>query len=299
MQDALHPRAGRVGFAATIAAVVLIVVSVGASGAALAQAQAFPAKALRIVVPYAAGGTSDILARTLGQKLTESLGQQVIVDNKPGANGNIGADFVAKAAPDGYTLPMTDLINLIVSPAVYPKLPFDPLKDLAGVSLIAYSPHLLVVSNQTPAQSVAELVALAKSKPNGLNYATAGAGSAPQLAGALFAQRAGLAWTYVHYKGGAQAIADLASGAADVTFNGMLATYPLVRGGKLRPLAISRSRWRWSRRSWRAAFRVDPRRGDPCPTESATSVETVPPPPIYGAAIDRCPRSRFQKRVPA
>ena len=228
------------GLRAIVAA--LSIASLGIAPQALAQT--FPSKPLRIVVPFAAGGTSDILARTLGQKLTESMGQQVIVDNRPGANGNIGADFVAKAPPDGYTMLLTDLITLVVSPSIYPKLPFDPSRDLVGVSMVAYSPHLFVVSNQTPVKNVAEFIALAKSKPSALNYATAGAGSAPQLAGALFAQRAGISWTYIHYKGGAQAIADLASGAADVTFNGMLATYPLVRGGKLKPLAIS-SETRW------------------------------------------------------
>jgi tripartite-type tricarboxylate transporter receptor subunit TctC len=204
-----------------------------------AHAQAYPSKPIRIIVPYPAGGTSDILARSIGQKLSESLEQPVVVENKPGANGNVGAEFVARAAPDGYTLLLADIGALAISPSVYPKLPFDPAKDFAPVTMVAYSPHILVVHPSVPAASVKELVALAKSKPGKLNFAISGVGGAPHLAGVDFALRTGIDWTYIPYKGGSQAIADVAGGQADVTLNGMLATYPLVQGGKLKLLAVS------------------------------------------------------------
>src|SRR5438046_837043 len=204
-----------------------------------AAAQTYPARPIRIVVPYPPGGTSDILARSLGEKLTGSLGQSVVVENKPGANGNLGADFVAKSPPDGYTLLLADIGALAISPSVYPTLPFDPVRDFAPVTMVAYSPHILVVNPAVPANSVQELVSLAKSKPGKLNFAISGVGGAPHLAGVDFAMRTGVDWTYIPYKGGAQAIADVAGGQADVTLNGMLATYPLVQGGKLKLLAVS------------------------------------------------------------
>ena len=202
-------------------------------------AQAWPTKSIRFIVPYPPGGTSDILARTIGQKLGDALGQPIVVENKPGANGNVGAEFVARAAPDGYTLLLADIGALAISPSVYPKLPFDPVKDFAPVTMVAYSPHILVVHPSVPASSVKELVALAKSKPGKLNFAISGVGGAPHLAGVDFALRTGIDWAYIPYKGGAQAIADVAGGQADVTLNGMLATYPLVQGGKLKLLAVS------------------------------------------------------------
>ena len=204
-----------------------------------ALAQAYPAKPIRIVVPYPPGGTSDILARGLAERLTAAWGQAVIVDNKPGANGNVGADIVAKAAPDGYTVLLADIGALAISPSVYPTLPFDPARDFAPVSMVAYSPHILVVNPGVPANSVQELIALAKSKPGKLNFAVSGVGGAPHLAGVEFALRTGVKWEYIPYKGGSQAIADVAGGQADATLNGMLATYPLVKGGKLRILGVS------------------------------------------------------------
>ncbi len=202
-------------------------------------AQSWPAKPVRIIVPYPAGGTSDILARTIGQKLTELWGQSIIVENKPGANGNVGADFVAKATADGYTLLLCDVGALAISPSVYTTLGFDPNKDFAPVTMVAYSPHILAVNPDVPVKSVAELIALAKSKPGKLNYAASSVASAPHLAGVDFAARAGISWAYIPYKGGAQAITDVIGGQADVLFNGMLATYPHVKSGKLRILAVS------------------------------------------------------------
>jgi len=223
----------------SLVAAVGIVLAATMAAAFPAVAQTWPTKPIRIIVPYPPGGTSDILARTLGQKLSEVLGQTIVVDNKPGANGNVGADLVAKAAPDGYTFLLADIGAIAISPSVYPTLPFDPVKDFSPVTMVAYSPHILAVNPGVPAQSVAELVALAKAKPGKLNYAASSTGSAPHLAGIEFANRAGISWAYIPYKGGAQAITDVVGAQADVLFNGMLATYPHVKGGKLRILAVS------------------------------------------------------------
>ncbi|MGQ0578404.1 MAG: Bug family tripartite tricarboxylate transporter substrate binding protein [Betaproteobacteria bacterium] len=204
-----------------------------------AHAQNYPVKAIRIVVPNPPGGTSDILARSVGQRLNEAWGQPVIVENRAGANGNIGANLVAKSPADGYTLLLTDVGALAISPSVFPGLPFDPARDFAPVVLISYSPHILGVHPSVSAKTVKELIALAKSRPGQLNFATAGVGSAPHLAGVEFALRTGVQWTYVPYKGGSQAVADVVAGHADVLFNGMLATFPQVKGGKIRALAVS------------------------------------------------------------
>jgi tripartite-type tricarboxylate transporter receptor subunit TctC len=207
---------------------------------AAAQAQtAYPTKPIKIVVPFPAGGTSDVLARLIGQKMTESWGQPVVIENKPGSSGNLGADLVAKAAPDGYTFALMDVGNLVISPALF-KLPFNVVNDFAPVAMVAYSPHLLAVSTQVPANTPAELVAYAKAQKGKLNYAVAaGMGSASHLAGVMVAQRQGLEWGYVPYKGGAQAITDLIGGQVDVMFNGMVATYPHVKAGKIKLIAIS------------------------------------------------------------
>jgi tripartite-type tricarboxylate transporter receptor subunit TctC len=206
--------------------------------ACAAHAQAFPSKPIRLIVPYAAGGTSDILGRQIGPKLTEAWGQPVIVENRTGANGNVGADFVSKSAPDGYTLLITDVGGLVISASVY-KLAFDPSKDFSPVVMVSYSPHVLAVHPSVPVGSVKELVEYAKKNPNKLNFAVSGIGGAPHLAGIDFAQRTGVQWTYIPYKGGSDAVAAVAAGQAEVLFNGMLATWPSVQGGRLKPLAIS------------------------------------------------------------
>ena len=204
-----------------------------------AQAQTWPSKPIKIVVPFPAGGTSDVLARLFGQKMSETWGQPVVVDNKPGSSGNLGADLVAKSAPDGYTFALMDVGNLVISPALY-KLPFQVERDFAPVAMVAYSPHLLAVSTKVPANTPAELVAYAKAQKGQLNYAVAaGMGSASHLAGVMYAQRHGIQWGYVPYKGGAQAITDLIGGQVDVMFNGMVATYPHVKAGKIKLIAIS------------------------------------------------------------
>jgi tripartite-type tricarboxylate transporter receptor subunit TctC len=171
--------------------------------------------------------------------MTEHWGQPVVVENRPGASGNLGADQVAKSAPDGYTLALMDVGNLVISPALF-KLPFNVINDFAPVAMVAYSPHLLAVSTKVPANTPSELVAYAKAQKGKLNYAVAaGMGSASHLAGVMYAQRNGIEWGYVPYKGGAQAITDLVGGQVDVMFNGMVATYPQVKAGKIKLIAVS------------------------------------------------------------
>jgi tripartite-type tricarboxylate transporter receptor subunit TctC len=208
-----------------------------AANAALAQAGS--GKPIRIVVPFAPGGTSDVLARLFAPKLQEGLGQPVIVENKPGASGNIGADLVAKSPPDGTTFALMDVGNLVISPSVLPSVPFDIVKDFAPVTIIMYSPHLLAVNPSLPVNSVADLVKHAKANPGKLNYGSTGLGSAPHLAGVLFAQGQGLTWVDIPAKGGADSILHVMSGQADLLFNGMVATLPHVKSGKLKLLAVS------------------------------------------------------------
>jgi len=215
-----------------------------ALGTGAATAQNFSGKTIRIIVPYAAGGTSDILARALSNKVGESLGATVVVDNKPGANGVLGSDLVAKSPPDGLTLLLTDVGGITSAPALGAKLPFDAAKDFAPVTMIAYSPHLAVVNPNVAVRTLAELVTASTAKAGGFSAATVGAGSAPHLAGALFAKRAGVEWVFVPYKGGAQALTDVVAGHAHVMFNGMLATLPMVKNNQLRVLAVS-SEKRW------------------------------------------------------
>ena len=202
-------------------------------------AQTWPARPIRIVVPYPPGGSSDIIARALSQPLSEALGQPVIIDNKPGANGNLGADLVAHSAPDGYTLLLCDVGALAISPSVYTRLGFDPSKDLRGVTMLAYLPHLLVVHPSVPVNNLAELVAY--SKKTDLNFAVTATGSAAHLAGVAVQRASGARWEYVPYKGGVQAVADTVAGQTQVLMNGMLATYPQVQAGKLKLLGVSKA----------------------------------------------------------
>jgi tripartite-type tricarboxylate transporter receptor subunit TctC len=217
-----------------------LAVGLGAASAqAFAQAAAWPSKPIRLVVPYPPGGSSDIIARAIAQPLSEALKQSVIVDNKAGANGNLGADLVAKSAPDGYTLLLCDTGALAISPSVYTKLGFDPSRDLRGVTMLAYSPHLLVVHPSVQASNLKELVAL--SKRTELNFAVTAMGSAPHLAGVAVERASSAKWQYIPYKGGSQAITDTIAGQTQILMNGMLATLPHVQSGKLKILGVSKS----------------------------------------------------------
>src|SRR6187455_3419029 len=218
---------------------ILLAAAAVATPSLRAQSKGWPTKSLRIVVPYPPGGSSDIIARAISQPLQEALRQTVIVDNKPGANGNLGADLVAKSPPDGYTLLLCDVGALAISPSVYTRLQFDPSKDLRGVTMLAYSPHLLVVHPSVQANSLKELVAL--SQTSKLDFAVTAIGSAPHLAGVAVEKATNAKWQYIPYKGGSQAIGDTVAGQTQVLMNGMLATLPFVQSGKLKVLGVSKA----------------------------------------------------------
>jgi tripartite-type tricarboxylate transporter receptor subunit TctC len=204
-----------------------------------AAAQQYPSKPIRLIVPFTPGGTTDILSRMVGQKLSESIGVQVVVDNRPGAAGNIGAELAAKSAPDGYTLLMGPSGTLAVNPSLYAKLPFDPIRDFAPITLIAMVPSILVVHPSLPVKSVKELIAFAKSRPGQLNYGSSGAGGQPFLAVEYLKLMAGLNIVEIRYKGGAPLTTDLIAGEIALTITGIPTLLPHVKSGKLRALAVS------------------------------------------------------------
>ncbi len=224
------------GLMAALAALTALTALTVLSGPAAAQ-PAYPNKPVRFIVPYPPGSGTDIVARMLGQKLTEAWGQQVTVENRPGAGAIIGVDAVAKAAPDGYTIGMADNGPLAINPALYPKLPYHPVRDFAPITLVANLPFILVVHPSLPVNNVAELVALAKAKPGQINYASVGNGSAVHLATELFKTRAAIDLVHVPYKGSAPALNGLLGGEASVMFVNLLSSMPLVKAGKLRALA--------------------------------------------------------------
>jgi tripartite-type tricarboxylate transporter receptor subunit TctC len=209
-------------------------------GAALAQA--YPAKPVRLLVPFAPGGTTDVLARLMGQKLSEALGQQFVIENRPGAGGNIGTDLAVKSPADGYTLVMSFDGTMAINPSTYRKLPFDPQKDLAPVASVAQVPLLIVVHPGVAASSVAEFVALAKASPGGINYSSAGHGSTGHLTGELFRGRAAIEMVHVSYKGGGQAVQDLLGGQIQMLVTALPTVEGHLKAGKLRALAFTSSR---------------------------------------------------------
>lgn len=216
---------------------IIAVMAVGYASGVAAQTS-YPQKTLRVIVPFPPGGTSDILARSLGVRLTEQLGQQVVVENRTGAAGQIGGEAAARAPADGYTLLLTDIGSLLIAQLLNPKPAFDLVRDFGAVTLISYSPHLLCVHPSVPVGSVKELIVAAKRRPDGFNFASSPAG-APYLAGLMFAHRTGVKWNYITGRGGSQSVLDVASGQADVLFNGMLATLPYVKNGRLKLVAVS------------------------------------------------------------
>jgi len=210
-----------------------------ATGVGRSWAQAWPSRPIRYVVPFAAGaGVLDIMSRIVAQHLTESLGQQVVVDNKPGAGGNVGADIAAKATPDGYTMLMANTA-LVVSPFLYARMTFDPLTDLVPVTMVNSAPLMLVVHPSLPAKSVTEFLAYAKANPGKLNYGSGGVGTTPFLAAELLKSMTGIDAVHVPYKGGAPALADLVAGQLAFMIENVPGTLPLVKDGKLRALAIT------------------------------------------------------------
>jgi tripartite-type tricarboxylate transporter receptor subunit TctC len=207
-----------------------------------AFAQAYPAKPITIVVPFAAGGTTDILARVIGQALTKDLGQSVIVDNRAGAGGNIGAQFAAKSPADGYTLFMGTVGTHAINQSLYKKLPFDPIKDFAPLTRVAMVPNLLVANPAKPYKNVKELIAYAKANPGKVNFGSSGSGSSIHLSGELFKAMAKVDMVHVPYKGSAPAVTDLLGGQIDVMFDNMPSAIQHVRNGRLRPLAVTTAR---------------------------------------------------------
>ncbi len=206
--------------------------------AAAAQAQTYPNRAVRLVVPFAAGGSTDIIARTVGQKLNELWGQPIVVDNRPGGNTVIGTEAVARAAPDGYSLLVTPAPFTIV-PSLTAKLPYDPARDFEPITLINTTPLVVVVHPGVPAKSIKELIALARAKPGSLNFGSSGSGGSNHLAGELFNSMAGVKMVHIPYKGNAPALTDLVGGHVDVLFNGLTSAMPLIKSGKLRALAVT------------------------------------------------------------
>ena len=210
----------------------------GLAFAALAPAQTFPTKPVRIIVPFPPGGGTDVVSRLLGQKLGEAWGQQVIIDNRPGASMMIGHELGAKAPPDGYTLVMSSN-NHTINPSVYRKIPYDTVKDFAPVTLVGNSPLVLVVHPTLPVKRTKELIALAKSRKGELTYASSGSGGPLHMAGELFKLRAGVDMTHVPYKGSGPAETDLVGGHVQVLFAGPVSASPQIKAGRMKPLAVT------------------------------------------------------------
>src|SRR5688572_6050653 len=209
----------------TTVAVFLFVVPVFA----WAQGPAYPNRPVRLVVPFAPGGNADTLSRTASQRVSESIGQQIVIDNRSGANGNIGMEIVARAAPDGYTIVLGYIANVAIAPSLMAKLPFDPVKDYAPISQLASSPNIIVVHSSVPARTMKELVALSKAKPKSINFSSAGVASVGHLAGEFFNTALGAEFQHVPYKGSAQGVIDLVAGQIQMLIGGMSSVMPHIK----------------------------------------------------------------------
>jgi tripartite-type tricarboxylate transporter receptor subunit TctC len=216
----------------------LAAASLSKVGASWAQTSDYPSRAIHLIVPSEAGGGTDFTARTIGLKLTELLGQSLVVDNRPGAAGNIGVEQGARAAPDGYTLVMP-ITSLPMSPWLYPKLPYDPVKDFVPIILACAAPLIMVVNPELPAKTVQEFITLAKNQPDKLNYANSGNGTTAHLAGELFKKMADIKMQSVNYKGGGSSVIDTVAGRVQMYFSTIPAALPHLKSGKLRALAVT------------------------------------------------------------
>lgn len=223
------------------ALMLTVVATVTMAQPAMAQ-PGYPNKPIRLVVPFVPGGSTDVVARLLGAELKNELGQQVIVENKPGAGGNIGGDVVARAAPDGYTLLLAAAGPTVINPSLYSKMPFDPLKDLAPVTMLVREHNLMAVPAAMPVKTLQEFITYARSKPNEINFGSPGNGSPAQLAGELLNQKSGLKMAHVAYKGSGAAVVDLMAGHISMMIDNMPALLPHVQGGKIRALAVPSER---------------------------------------------------------
>jgi tripartite-type tricarboxylate transporter receptor subunit TctC len=202
-------------------------------------AQPYPAKSIRMIVPFPPGGPNDILGRVMAAELGRLLGHQVVIDNRGGAGGTLGSDLAAKAPPDGYTLLLSGTASLSIAPSLYAKLPYDPVRDFAPVSLIATAPSILIAHPALPVRTVKDVIALAKARPGQLNFASAGIGTPPHLAGELFKSMAGVSIVHVPYKGGGPALTDLIAGQVELYFSGISSAVAMVKEGKARGIAVT------------------------------------------------------------
>ena len=227
-------------FVRQLCRVALLSCTLGITATA-ALAQAYPNKPIKLIVPFAPGGFTDVVARILGQKLSVSLGQPFVIENKAGAGSTIGTDFVAKAAPDGYTLVMVSTTH-VISPAIYPKLPYDPIKSFTPVGKLVDSAYVLLVNPKVPANNVAEFIALAKASPDKIHYASSGNGSSQHLMGGMFAAMAGVKMKHVPYKGSGGAANDLVAGVVESSFAGVPNAMAQVPAGRLKALAVTTSK---------------------------------------------------------
>jgi len=218
-----------------------VVLSAALVGCCAAYAQSYPTKPIRMIVPYPPGGGNDTLARLFGVKLTEAWGQQVVVDNRPGAGTIIGTQIAARAVPDGYTLLLSSIATHAIAPNLYAKPGYDPVKDFAPITLLAVAPTVVCVNPSVAAKSLKDLIALAKAKPGELKFASGGAATPPHMAGEIFASMTGIRLVHVPYKGGGPAHAGLLGGEANMMFDTAASILPHVRAGRLRALAIARS----------------------------------------------------------
>ena len=216
--------------------------ALAAAPCATAQPRWAPDRPVRVVVPFVAGGSTDVTARLVAQALAERMGQPFVIENRPGAGGNIAAEAVARSAPDGYTLFMATSGIIAANQALYRTLPFDGVRDFAPISQVAFIPNLLVVNPELPARSIADLIALARSRPGQVNYGSAGAGTSQHIAGALFAARAGVDMAHVSYRGGAPAVTDLVAGRIQMIMSPLVEVIAHVQAGRLRPLGVTTTR---------------------------------------------------------
>jgi len=228
----LRPRGRR----AFLAAACILLSCLAVPGA---HAQAYPSKALRFIAPFPPGGTSDVLCRLIAKNLTDTLGQPVAVENRPGAGANIGHEIAAKSAPDGYTIILSNSSTMTTNPHLYKRMGFDPIADFTPVSMVASAGQVLVVHPGVPVKNVAELIALAKAKPGKLNFGSGGIGITSHISGEIFKSKTGVNIVHVPYKGTIQAVTDLVAGQVDMVFADMVPAIPQIKAGKLRPLAVT------------------------------------------------------------
>jgi tripartite-type tricarboxylate transporter receptor subunit TctC len=205
----------------------------------LAQSAGYPVKPVRWVVPFPPGGSADIMGRMIGQDLAKSLGQQVVIENRAGASAIVGSEYVAKSPPDGYTLLQANVSQMTIHPSLYPRLPYDPLKDFAPVTVLGIVTSVMVTTPSLPVNSVRELISLAKKRPAQLNFTSSGAGSSTHLTGELLKQRAGIAMTHINYKGSGPALTDVMAGFVEIMFENLPSALPFINAGKLKVLAVT------------------------------------------------------------